>query len=206
MEKLEYEGLKSFRSFIECYDMGELDFFNLPDEEYFELTDYMEIHKLKKDYFQKQINSFINRIKSINSNIIDIVPLFDIDNPLGIVLTNKTIHPVNKEENIWKNNVCNCDNISGLLDSIYKIYVEVFNNNFTVSTASNYFSITHNFYNNVIKYDEVPIMFIDDECNILNNKYVNKELNGALKEKQYKKLTKNESKNLIKKLYIKAEK
>ena len=57
MEKLEYEGLKSFRSFIECYDMGELDFFNLPDEEYFELTDYMEIHKLKKDYFQKQINT-----------------------------------------------------------------------------------------------------------------------------------------------------
>ena len=43
MEKLEYEGLKSFRSFIECYDMGELDFFNLPDEEYFELTDLSPI-------------------------------------------------------------------------------------------------------------------------------------------------------------------
>lgn len=206
MEKLEYEGLKSFRSFIECYDMGELDFFNLPDEEYFELTDYMEIHKLKKDYFQKHINSFVNRIKSINSNIVDVVPLFDVNNPLGMVLNNKTIHQIYKEENVWKSNVCNCDNITDLLDSIYKIYVEVFNNNFTVETASNYFSITHNFYNNVIKYDEVPILFIDDECNILNNKYVNKEMNDSLREKQYKKLTKNEAKNLIKKLYIKAEK
>lgn len=206
MEKLEYEGLISFRSFIECFNMGELDFFNLPDEEYFELTDYIEIQKLKKEYFQRQINSFVKKMSSINSNIVDVVPMFDIENPLGIVLNNKSIHPVYKEDNIWKSSAYNCDNITDLLDLIYKIYIEVFNNDFTINTASNYFSITHNLYNNVIKYDEVPILFIDDNCNILNNKYVNKELNETFKEKGYKKLTKNESKNLIKKLYIRAEK
>lgn len=204
MEKLEYEGLKSYRSFIECFDMGELDFFNLPDTEYFELIEYMDIHKLKKDYFHNQITSFVNRIKSINENITDIIPTFDIDNPLGIIFNNKGIHLVRKENGIWKCAICNCDKISIELDAIYNIYNEVFKDEFEVKTASKYFSVEHGIDTNIIKFQDIPILFIDDDSNILNNKEVNKKINSAAKENGFKTLNKNESKNLIKKLYIKA--
>lgn len=205
MEKLDYDGLISFRSFIECYDMGELDFFNLPDEEYFELTDYMEIYKLKKDYFQKQINSFINRIKSFNSNISSIVPTFDIEKPLGIVFNNNNqIHMIGKENDIWKCPVCSLENIKEELDAIYNLFLEVFKEGITIKTASEHFSITHELNDNIISYEDTPIIYIDDDCNLIKNKFVNKKINECVNEKGYKKLNKNEINGLIKKLYIKA--
>ena len=205
MEKLEYEGLKSYRSFIECFDMGELDFFNLPDEEYFELTDYLEMHKLKKEFFQNKITSFVNRIKSINENITGIVPTFNQNYPLGIIFNNnKAINLVNKEGKIWNCPICNCNDITIELNAIYDIFLDIFKDEIKVKTASEYFSIEHGIDNNIIKYEDVPILYIDDECNILNNKQINKSINDAAKEKGYKTLNKNESKNLIKKLYIKA--
>lgn len=204
MEKLEYEGLKSYRSFIECFDMGELDFFNLPDLEYFELVDYMGMHKLKKDYFQKQITSFVNRIKSINENITNVVPTFNTDYPLGIIFNNKGVHLTGKENGTWKSPICNCDKISNELDAIYNIYNEVFKDDINIKTASLYFSIIHSIDYSSINFDDIPIIFIDDDCNILSNKETNKKLSVVYKEKGYKKLTKKESEDLIKKLYIKA--
>ena len=205
MEKLEYEGLKSYRSFIECFDMGELDFFNLPDAQYFELTDYFELHKLKKEFFQNKITSFLNRIKSINKNISGIVPTFNKNYPLGIIFNNnKAINLVNKEGKIWNCPICNCNDITIELNAIYDIFLDIFKDEIKVKTASEYFTIEHGIDNNIIKYEDVPILYIDDECNILNNKQINKSINDAAKEKGYKTLNKNESKNLIKKLYIKA--
>ena len=205
MEKLEYEGLKSYRSFIECFDMGELDFFNLPDEEYFQLTDYLEMHKLKKEFFQNKITSFLNRIKSINKNITGIVPTFNQNYSLGIIFNNnKAINLVNKEGKIWNCPICNCNDITIELNAIYDIFLDIFKDEIKVKTASEYFTIEHGIDNNIIKYEDVPILYIDDECNILNNKQINKSINDAAKEKGYKTLNKNESKNLIKKLYIKA--
>lgn len=205
MEKLEYEGLKSYRSFIECFDMGELDFFNLPDAQYFELTDYFELHKLKKEFFQNKITSFVNRIKSINENITGIVPTFNQNYPLGIIFNNnKAINLVNKEGKIWNCPICNCNDITSELNAIYDIFLDIFKDEIKVKTASEYFTIEHGIDNNIIKYEDVPILYIDDECNILNNKQLNKSINDAAKEKGYKTLNKNESKNLIKKLYIKA--